>query len=67
MNKFNIIINTLQEKYSDEEFTTKVAPRVTQITDRYLGRGKKVSNCNRDQAEMLSLIVTELEDMTQVI
>ena len=67
MNKFNTIINTLQEKYSDEEFATKVAPRVTQITDRYLGRGKKVSNCNRDQAEMLSLIVTELEDMTQVI
>ena len=67
MNKFNTIINTLQEKYSDEEFATKVAPRVTQITDRYLGRGKKVSNCNRDQAEMLSLIVTELDDMTQVI
>ena len=67
MNKFNTIINTLQEKYSDEEFATKVAPRVTRITDRYLGRGKKVSNCNRDQAEMLSLIVTELEDMTQVI
>ena len=67
MNKFNTIINTLQEKYSDEEFATKVAPRVTQITDRYLGRGKKVSNCNRDQAEMLSLIVTELDDMIQVI
>lgn len=36
------------------------APRITEITDRYLGKGKKVANITRDQVEQLSLIVFDL-------
>lgn len=37
-------------------------PRVTQIIEKYLGKGKKVKDCTRDQVEALDLIVTELKD-----
>ena len=41
------------------------APRITEITDRYLGKGKKVANITRDQIEQLSLIVFDLKELLQ--
>ena len=63
MSRFNEIVNTLISKVSKEEFEAQYAPRIIQITERYLGKGKKASQCTRDQVEMLSLIVTELEEL----
>lgn len=37
------------------------APRITQIIDKYLGKGKKVSQTTRDQAELIFLIVDEIK------
>jgi hypothetical protein len=37
-------------------------PRITQIVDRYLGKGKKVSEATIDQCELISLIITEIKD-----
>lgn len=42
------------------KFKTFYAPKIMQITEKYLGKGKKVSQCNENQVEALSLIVTEL-------
>ena len=63
MNRFNDIITTLSNKVTEEEFHATYAPRIVQITERYLGKGKKASQCTRDQVEMLSLIVAELEEL----
>lgn len=41
------------------------APRITEITDKYLGKGKKVTNATRDQAEQISLIVFDLKELLQ--
>lgn len=38
-------------------------PRITQTIEKYLGKGKKVKDCTRDQVEALDLIVTELKDI----
>ena len=38
------------------------SPRITQIVDKYLGKGKKVSDATIDQAEFIHLIVTEVKD-----
>ena len=38
------------------------APRVTQIVDKYLGKGKKVSETTREQAEFINLIVSEMKE-----
>lgn len=39
------------------------APRITEIVDRHLGKGKKVSDCTRDQAMLIEIIVSELKDL----
>jgi hypothetical protein len=39
------------------------APRITQIIEKYLGKGKKVGEMNRDQAEQLVLIIDDLKTL----
>ena len=60
---FNSIVNNLIEKESEEKFTSYWQPRIVQITEKYLGKGQKVSNCAREQTEALDLIVSELKDL----
>ena len=43
----------------DNNFYT---PRITQIVDKYLGKGKKVSEATRDQAEFIFLIIAEMKE-----
>lgn len=38
------------------------SPRITQIIEKYLGKGKKMSGVTRDQAELIYLVVTEIND-----
>ncbi len=63
MGEFNLIIQKLVDTHSEEEFQKDWSPRIIQITEKYLGKGKKASQCTRDQVEMLSLIVTDLQDL----
>ena len=63
MNEFNSIINNIIKTATDEEMASYWSPRIQQITDRYLGRGNKVGNMNRDQVEALSLIVDDIKDI----
>lgn len=60
LEEFNTIITSLSKETNFAEFW---APRVTEITDKILGKGKKVSQCSREQAELLSLVVDELKAM----
>lgn len=63
LNSFNTIVNDLIMQKSNEEFKEYWQPRIVQITDRYLGKGMKVSQCSRDQVEALDLIVTDLKEL----
>ena len=63
MEQFNTKVKELSAKYEEAEFLEKVAPKITQIVERYLGKGKKVNQCTRDQVEQLSLIIVELNDL----
>lgn len=58
MNEFNNLIAQIMEK--DPAF---FGPRVTQIVEKHLGKGKKVAEANRDQVEALDLIIEDLKDM----
>ena len=58
--RFTGMIEQLQTK---ENFSEYYAPRIEQITDRYLGKGNKVSNCSREQVEALDLIVSDLSEL----
>lgn len=67
LNSFNTIVNDLIIQKSNEEFKEYWQPRIVQITDRYLGKGMKVSQCSRDQVEALDLIVTDLKELVKSV
>ena len=57
MNEFGEIVGGLMNK--DPNY---YGPRITHIVDKYLGKGKKVSEATREQAEFISLILTEIKE-----
>jgi len=57
MAEFQAIVGDLMNK--DPNF---FGPRITQIIDKYLGKGKKIAETTRDQAEFIHLIVLEIKD-----
>lgn len=67
MDTFNQLVGHIMEGASDEEFATYWQPRIVQITDKYLGKGMKVSQCSRDQVEALDLIVSDLKDLAYTV
>ena len=58
----NIVSAKLAE--DEEKMETYFAPRITEVVERYLGKGKKVSDMTRDQVEQLSLIVDDMEALS---
>ena len=62
-NKFDTIVTQIIQAHTDEEMANVWSPKITQITEKYLGKGKKASQCTRDQVEQLNLIVLDLEDL----
>lgn len=57
MAEFKEMVNTLMETNQSN------AMKITAITEKYLGRGKKASDCTPNQAEHLSLINEELREL----
>lgn len=58
MAAFNETTKTLMTK--DAAF---YGPRIVEIVERHLGKGKKVSDCTRDQAEIVDLVVYDLKEL----
>lgn len=61
MAEFNEMIEKLQVA-SGGEFATKWAPRIADTIAKYLGKGKRISDCTPDQAGIVELIVDDLKD-----
>jgi hypothetical protein len=61
MGQFNELVSKIQNA-TGGAFGTTWAPRIVAITDKYLGKGKKVSEMSRDQVEQLVLIVDDLAE-----
>jgi len=59
--KFNQLVNKLQE-VSGAEFGNRWAGKIIELTDKYLGKGKKITETTSEQAEQVYLIVSDLED-----
>ena len=58
MAEFNEITSGYMQK--DPTF---YGPRIVEIVERHLGKGRKVGDCSRDQAEVIDLIVYDLKDL----
>ena len=72
MATFNEIINNIPgsadktgETEEGKHFSSYWMPRITEIIERYLGKGKKISQCSRDQVEAIDLIVADLKDLVK--
>ena len=72
IDEFNTIINNIPgsadktgETTEGKEFVSYWMPRITEIVEKYLGKGKKISQCSRDQVEAVDLIVTDLQDLVK--
>ena len=57
MSEFQTIVGGLMERDSASN-----GPKVTQIIERYLGKGRKIAETTRDQAEFIYLIVNEIKE-----
>lgn len=62
MEQFNKLVANLIDSYG-ENFEKIYQPKIVHITEKYLGKGQKVSQISPDQTEALSLIVDELKDL----
>ena len=60
--EFKDITHKIQLATSKEEFNTKWKPKITGITEKYLGVGGKITTCTERQVEQVSLIVDELKE-----
>lgn len=65
MEQFQTIVSNLMNSTDEEEFQKYWQPRLTETIERYLGKGNKISNCNRTQVEAVSLIVSDLEELVK--
>lgn len=61
--KFEELVTKIIESHTDKEMEEIWSPKINQITEKYLGKGKKASQCTRDQVEQLNLVVLDLEDL----
>lgn len=62
ISEFNGIINKLIAA-DEAKFGEYWAPRITEIVERYLGKGIKVNDCSREQVEALDLILSDLKEL----
>lgn len=62
---FNELVSSIISSCDKQAFEENWQPRIVEITDKYLGRGNKVNQCNRTQVEAISLIVDDLQDLIQ--
>ena len=67
----NIIANipgSMDKDLETEEgkhFAEYWRPRIVQVIEKYLGKGKTIDKCTRDQVEALDLIVTEMKELVK--
>ena len=67
----NIIANipgSADHKLETEEgkkFAEYWQPRISQVIEKYLGKGHKIKDATRDQVEAIDLIVTDLKDLVK--
>lgn len=60
LNEFNAMTKQLQKNISKEDFKTLWAPKIVEITTKYLGKGRKVADITVEQTGELELIVDDL-------
>ena len=56
MTEFQEIVGELMQK------DPNIGAKITEIIDKFLGKGKKVTEATREQAEIIYLIINEIKE-----
>lgn len=62
MAEFKDLVATIRKNVDTKIFKEKWAPKITEITESYLGTGHKVTECKPAQLEQLELILEDLKE-----
>ena len=57
------MVNKLVETVGEEQFKENYSSKIVYIIEKYLGKGKKINQCTRDQVEMIQMINSEIKDL----
>lgn len=63
MAEFKKMVGQIQKAVGKEDFREVWAGKITAITDKYLGKGRKVNDATPDQVEQIFLIVEDLKEV----
>ena len=63
--EFNQIVEGIIKSCDDEKFGTFWQPRIAEIVEKHIGKGNKVTQMSRGQAESLSLIVDDIKILVE--
>ncbi len=63
LDEFNSMVNKLVETVGEEQFKENYSSKIVYIIEKYLGKGKKINQCTRDQVEMIQMINSEIKDL----
>lgn len=63
MTEFKKLVSQIQKAVGKEDFRETWAAKITAITDKYLGKGRKVNDATPDQVEQIFLIVEDLKEV----
>lgn len=63
--EFNAIVNNLRTEDNDK-FVSEWAPKITEIRDKVLGKGKRIDDITEKQTELLEVIISDLKEAIQV-
>lgn len=64
MTEFYNTISAIESKSTDDDdFKLNWTPKINQIIEKYLGKGRQVMKMSRDQVEALDLIVSDLKEL----
>lgn len=58
MKEFNEMTTSLMKRNAEH-----YGPRIVEIVEKHLGKGKKVGDCSRDQADLIDLICYDLNEL----
>lgn len=60
--EFKTLAAKIQKAVGKDEFRATWTPKIVSITEKYLGKGRKVNECTEDQVEQVFLIVEDLKE-----
>lgn len=63
MVEFKKLVTQIQKNVGKDEFKNTWTAKITAVTDKYLGVGKKINDCTAAQSEQLTLILDDLKDL----